>query len=85
MIFKSYVSQMWKFFFFETANTKLFYLQPVSGGFGNWPWYGKNEGGVGDKKYRFALTSINKPMPRCIGFARRRLGRGGRYVLFTDV
>lgn len=53
-------------------------LQPVSGGFGNWPWCDKNEGGLADKKYRFALTSVSKPVPRCIGLARRRIGRGGR-------
>lgn len=34
---------------------------------------------MADKKYRFALTSISKPVPRCIGLARRRIGRGGRY------
>ncbi|KAJ8679396.1 hypothetical protein QAD02_015183 [Eretmocerus hayati] len=57
------------------------YLPPVSGGFGNWPWCGKDEGGIADKKYRFALTSISKPKPRCIGLARRRVGRGGRVIL----
>ncbi|XP_032669305.1 enhancer of polycomb homolog 1 [Odontomachus brunneus] len=62
-------------------NRNSTYLPPVSGGFGNWPWCDKNEGGIADKKYRFALTSINKPVPRCIGFARRRLGRGGRVIL----
>ncbi|KOX79622.1 Enhancer of polycomb like protein 1 [Melipona quadrifasciata] len=54
---------------------------PVSGGFGNWPWCDKSEGGLADKKYRFALTSISKPVPKCIGFARRRIGRGGRVIL----
>ncbi|CAH2229354.1 jg17103 [Pararge aegeria aegeria] len=34
-----------------------------------------------DQRTRFTLTSINYPYPRCIGFARRRLGRGGRLVL----
>ncbi|EGI58322.1 Enhancer of polycomb-like protein 1 [Acromyrmex echinatior] len=62
-------------------NRNSSYLPPVSGGFGNWPWCDKNEGGIADKKYRFALTSISKPMPRCIGFARRRIGRGGRVIL----
>lgn len=56
------------------------YLPSVSHGFGNWPWCDKSEGGTADKKYRFALTSISKPTPRCIGLARRRVGRGGRYV-----
>ncbi|XP_017875455.1 enhancer of polycomb homolog 1 isoform X2 [Ceratina calcarata] len=62
-------------------NRNSTYLPPVSGGFGNWPWCDKNEGGLADKKFRFALTSINKPVPRCIGFARRRIGRGGRVIL----
>ncbi|KAH0546803.1 hypothetical protein KQX54_015312 [Cotesia glomerata] len=57
------------------------YLPPVSGGYGNWPWCSKSEGGIADKKYRFALTSISKPTPRCIGLARRRYGRGGRVIL----
>ncbi|XP_066597847.1 enhancer of polycomb homolog 1 [Prorops nasuta] len=57
------------------------YLPPVSGGFGNWPWCDRNEGGLADKKYRFALTSISRPTPRCIGLARRRMGRGGRVLL----
>ncbi|KAL6261920.1 hypothetical protein P5V15_007002 [Pogonomyrmex californicus] len=62
-------------------NRNSSYLPPVSGGFGNWPWCDKNEGGAADKKYRFALTSISKPVPRCIGLARRRIGRGGRVIL----
>ncbi|XP_015588318.1 enhancer of polycomb homolog 1 isoform X2 [Cephus cinctus] len=57
------------------------YLPPVSGGFGNWPWCDRSEGGMADKRYRFALTSISKPTPRCIGLARRRVGRGGRVIL----
>ncbi|XP_012220867.1 enhancer of polycomb homolog 1 [Linepithema humile] len=62
-------------------NRSSTYLPPVSGGFGNWPWCDKDEGGLADKKYRFALTSISKPVPRCIGLARRRMGRGGRMIL----
>ncbi|XP_033232211.1 enhancer of polycomb homolog 1 isoform X2 [Belonocnema kinseyi] len=57
------------------------YLPPVSDGFGNWPWCDRSEGGLADKRYRFALTSISKPTPRCIGLARRRMGRGGRVIL----
>ncbi|XP_023938112.2 uncharacterized protein LOC112045944 isoform X2 [Bicyclus anynana] len=34
-----------------------------------------------DERARFTLTSINHPYPRCIGFARRRVGRGGRVLL----
>uniref|UniRef100_A0A1A9UQ24 Enhancer of polycomb-like protein n=1 Tax=Glossina austeni TaxID=7395 RepID=A0A1A9UQ24_GLOAU len=48
---------------------------------GNWPWEPKEEDGYGDNKYRFTLTSIRHPRARCIGFARRRLGRGGRVLL----
>ncbi|XP_053965640.1 uncharacterized protein LOC128867995 [Anastrepha ludens] len=48
---------------------------------GNWPWESKEDYGLGDPKYRFTLTSIKHPRPRCIGFARRRMGRGGRVVL----
>ncbi|KAF7411509.1 hypothetical protein HZH66_000405 [Vespula vulgaris] len=62
-------------------NRNSTYLPPVLGGFGNWPWCDKHEGGLADKKYRFALTSISKPVPKCIGLARRRLGRGGRVIL----
>ncbi|XP_051172682.1 enhancer of polycomb homolog 1 isoform X2 [Leptopilina boulardi] len=57
------------------------YLSPVSGGYGNWPWCDRDEGGLADKRFRFALTSISKPTPRCIGLARRRVGRGGRVIL----
>ncbi|KAG8227558.1 hypothetical protein J437_LFUL000658 [Ladona fulva] len=56
-------------------------LMPLSGGLGNWPWCSREEGGMADRKYRYCLTSISKPKPRCIGFARRRLGRGGRVIL----
>ncbi|KMQ96584.1 enhancer of polycomb-like protein [Lasius niger] len=62
-------------------NRNSSYLPPVSGGLGNWPWCDKSEGGLADKKYRFALTSISKPVPKCIGLARRRIGRGGRVIL----
>ncbi|XP_071447247.1 enhancer of polycomb homolog 1 isoform X2 [Hetaerina americana] len=57
------------------------YHAPLSGGLGNWPWCSREEGGMADRKYRYCLTSITKPQPQCIGFARRRLGRGGRVIL----
>lgn len=57
----------------------FFYLQPLQNP-GNWPWYSKEENGLADKRYRFTLTSIGNPR-RCIGFARRRMGRGGRVIL----
>ncbi|XP_042893212.1 enhancer of polycomb homolog 1-like isoform X3 [Penaeus japonicus] len=45
---------------------------------GNWPWVPPSEGGGGDPRFRFSLTSLAHPTRRCIGFARRRVGRGGR-------
>ncbi|KAH8372613.1 hypothetical protein KR009_001029 [Drosophila setifemur] len=53
---------------------------------GRWPWDSPDEemepsGACSNAKYRYTLTSLNYPRPRCIGFARRRLGRGGRVLL----
>lgn len=45
---------------------------------GNWPWAHPVEGGHGASQYSFAKTSISNKDCRCIGFARRRVGRGGR-------
>lgn len=53
-------------------------FQPVSSGLGNWPWCSKEEGGTADQRFRFNLTSLATPSARCIGMARRRVGRGGR-------
>lgn len=47
---------------------------------GNWPWCSQEEHGSADKRFRFTLTSLSNPR-RCIGFARRRVGRGGRVIL----
>ncbi|XP_068437938.1 enhancer of polycomb homolog 1-like isoform X2 [Clinocottus analis] len=47
---------------------------------GNWPWVSPTEGGLGDPRFRYCLTSLNMPR-RCIGLARRRVGRGGRILL----
>ncbi|XP_047611287.1 enhancer of polycomb homolog 1 isoform X2 [Phacochoerus africanus] len=47
---------------------------------GNWPWTSPSDGGLGDVRYRYCLTTLTVP-PRCIGFARRRVGRGGRVLL----
>lgn len=47
---------------------------------GNWPWCSKEENGKAEPRYRFTLTSLSNPR-RCIGFARRRIGRGGRVIL----
>lgn len=48
---------------------------------GNWPWVPPDEGGGGDPRFRFSLTSLSYPTRRCVGFARRRRGRGGRMWL----
>ncbi|XP_055399939.1 enhancer of polycomb homolog 1 isoform X2 [Bubalus kerabau] len=47
---------------------------------GNWPWTSPSNGGIGDVRYRYCLTTLTVPQ-RCIGFARRRVGRGGRVLL----
>lgn len=31
--------------------------------------------------FRYVLTSVDYPKPRCLGFVRRRIGRGGRVIL----
>jgi len=54
------------------------YHQPLHTEQGNWPWCGPDEGGRGDKRFRYSLTSLPSG---CIGYARRRVGRGGR-ILF---
>ncbi|KAL1006758.1 hypothetical protein UPYG_G00076490 [Umbra pygmaea] len=47
---------------------------------GNWPWVNPSEGGLGDPRFRYCLTSLTMPR-RCVGLARRRTGRGGRVLL----
>ncbi|XP_023805838.1 enhancer of polycomb homolog 1 isoform X1 [Oryzias latipes] len=46
----------------------------------SWPWVSPMEGGLGDPRFRYSLTSLSTPR-RCIGLARRRVGRGGRILL----
>ncbi|KAK0131738.1 Enhancer of polycomb 1 [Merluccius polli] len=43
----------------------------------DWPWVSPSQGGQGDPRYRYCLTSLTAPR-RCLGLARRRTGRGGR-------
>ncbi|KAL7047734.1 hypothetical protein ACKWTF_003091 [Chironomus riparius] len=62
-------------------NRNCNYYQPYVENFGSWPWESQENSEICDSKYRFALTSICHPRPRCIGFARRRVGRGGRILL----
>lgn len=47
---------------------------------GNWPWSGETEGGSCDPRFRYSLTTLSIPR-RCVGLARRRVGRGGRFLL----
>uniref|UniRef100_A0A3P9QF48 Enhancer of polycomb homolog n=1 Tax=Poecilia reticulata TaxID=8081 RepID=A0A3P9QF48_POERE len=47
---------------------------------GSWPWVSPSEGGLSEPRYRYCLTSLNAPW-RCIGLARRRVGRGGRVLM----
>ncbi|XP_078281673.1 enhancer of polycomb homolog 1-like isoform X4 [Rhinoraja longicauda] len=56
------------------------YYSPRLDQTGNWPWCSPEEGGLGDVRYRYCLTTLTVPR-RCIGFARRRVGRGGRNLL----
>ncbi|KAL1500742.1 hypothetical protein ABEB36_006187 [Hypothenemus hampei] len=46
---------------------------------GNWSWCSRSDNGSGDKRFRFTLASLSNR--KCIGFARRRMGRGGRVIL----
>ncbi|XP_042202498.1 enhancer of polycomb homolog 1 isoform X2 [Callorhinchus milii] len=56
------------------------YYSPRLDQMGNWPWCSPEDGGLGDVRYRYCLTTLTVPR-RCIGFARRRVGRGGRILL----
>lgn len=56
------------------------YFAPILNRLGNWPWHSPEDGGLGKKKFRYNLCSLSQP-PRCIGYARRRMGRGGRVLL----
>ncbi|CAI5788978.1 Hypothetical predicted protein [Podarcis lilfordi] len=47
---------------------------------GDWPWSTPKGGALGDERYRYCLTTLTIPQ-RCIGFSRRRVGRGGRVLL----
>ncbi|CAB1423257.1 unnamed protein product [Pleuronectes platessa] len=47
---------------------------------GSWPWCDRWEGGLGEARFRYSLTTLTVPR-RCLGMARRRQGRGGRVLL----
>uniref|UniRef100_A0A3Q1F0Z4 Enhancer of polycomb homolog n=1 Tax=Acanthochromis polyacanthus TaxID=80966 RepID=A0A3Q1F0Z4_9TELE len=70
--------------FRRKAGCQYYAVMPTAG---CWPWVSPSEGGLGDPRFRYCLTSLNVPR-RCIGLARRRVGRGGRILLdraHTDV
>ncbi|XP_039999394.1 enhancer of polycomb homolog 1-like isoform X1 [Xiphias gladius] len=53
---------------------------------GSWPWCGPWEDGLAEARFRYSLTTLTVPR-RCLGMARRRVGRGGRVLLdraYTD-
>ncbi|XP_057680451.1 enhancer of polycomb homolog 1 isoform X1 [Corythoichthys intestinalis] len=56
------------------------YYASSTGRSAGWPWVSPLEGGLGNPRFRYCLTSLNTPR-RCIGLARRRVGRGGRFLL----
>ncbi|XP_786911.3 enhancer of polycomb homolog 1 [Strongylocentrotus purpuratus] len=45
-----------------------------------WPWSEGQHKGLMERRYRYCCTSIRRPR-KCIGFGRRRIGRGGRIIL----
>ncbi|XP_032421575.1 enhancer of polycomb homolog 1-like isoform X2 [Xiphophorus hellerii] len=47
---------------------------------GSWPWSGAWDGGLAEARFRYSLTTLTVPR-RCLGMARRRVGRGGRVLL----
>lgn len=47
----------------------------------SWPWCPPWEDGLAEVRYRYSLTTLTVPR-RCLGMARRRVGRGGRSVHF---
>ncbi|KAG7319683.1 hypothetical protein KOW79_016826 [Hemibagrus wyckioides] len=56
------------------------HYQSVCGEQRSWPWSDPAESGLGDARYRYSLTTLTIPQ-RCVGLARRRVGRGGRILL----
>lgn len=61
-----------------------FSLQARQDRVGSWPWCGPWEGGLAEARFRYSLTTLTVPR-RCLGMARRRVGRGGRSVNFLFV
>ena len=71
------------------VNTICLVLQALQDSVGDWPWSGPhnsdrdNGTGLSDDRHNYNLMSL--PAHFCIGFARRRVGRGGRSVLHQNV
>lgn len=59
----------------------MFLLQSHQDRVGSWPWCGPADGGLAEARFRYSFTTLTVPR-RCLGLARRRLGRGGRSVHF---
>ncbi|XP_047662548.1 enhancer of polycomb homolog 1-like [Tachysurus fulvidraco] len=57
------------------------HYQSVCGEQDSWPWSDPVEAGLGDARYHYSLTTLTLPH-RCVGLARRRVGRGGRILLY---
>lgn len=59
----------------------MYVFQPLEA-CGNWPWNSRQSGGHADKRFRYTLLSVDvgPETTRCIGYARRRKGRGGRVI-----
>ncbi|KAK0144100.1 Enhancer of polycomb 1 [Merluccius polli] len=64
----------------KRQRTNWFTINSLQECVGCWPWMEPWEGGVVAGRYRYSLTTLTIP-PRCLGLARRRLGRGGRVLL----
>ncbi|XP_056913961.1 enhancer of polycomb homolog 1-like isoform X2 [Takifugu flavidus] len=56
------------------------YYAPRQDCVGGWPWCGPGEDGLAEARFRYSLTTLTVPR-RCLGMARRRVGRGGRVLL----
>lgn len=59
------------------------YLAPRQDG--DWPWYSNEPSSKAQSdfnKYKYCLTFLSdNPIDKCVGMARRRIGRGGRVVI----
>jgi len=84
-------------FWWQSNPCYLFVLQTRRPGEGSWPWSGSQV--TDNSHYRYCLSAVPsfQPVPsstqshsakrreRCVGFVRRRIGRGGRCVLMIHL